>query len=72
MQSQYCRHITKVFFELSLLKMWKFSKIGGGTNCTHYLYSYVAVHLICTYPILSSVGHCIVYSDLGHSTTFNR
>ena len=48
--------ISKVFFAVLNRKSDSFHKAKGLTNSTHFLYSYVAMHFLCIYSILSKCG----------------
>ena len=68
------RHIfTKVFFAfVQNRKCGSFQLQVDGTDFTHLLYSYRAMHTSCaSIPYYPSVGYCIVYSCIGLSTTFD-
>ena len=68
------RHIfTKVFFAfVQNRKCGSFQLQVDGTDFTHLLYSYRAMHNSCaSIPYYPGVGYCIVYSCIGLSTTFD-
>ena len=68
-------HIVKVFFASPLMKMWKFSQLDGRYGTTLTSYRYLAKGRILRAPIshiYPSVGYCVVYFQLGLSTTFIR
>ena len=48
--------ILKVFSLLFLCENVEVFKAIGQTNSTHFLYSYVAMHGLCIYPILFKCG----------------
>ena len=53
----YDEHIlVKVFSLLSLIENVEVFKTEGQTNGTHFLYSYVALHVLCMYLILFKCG----------------
>ena len=57
-------------FALSLSENVEVFECKRATSNTHFLYSYVLCTFVCIFPILSKCGYRVVYSSLGHSTTF--